>query len=389
MAATLKRHGYSYINIDAGWWRKWDWTPEYDRYGRPAVDAARFPDGIEPVIQTLHKEGLKVGIYLPVGIEKGAVDNGDFPIYGAPGCSTHDVVYADLRTTNAWDSSYKLDFSNPCAQYYLDSIAHEFADWGIDFFKMDGVGPGSERDNDGSNYDNSSDVRAWATALAGSGRAIHFELSWALNHDDVATWQRWSNGWRISIDVECYCNTLVQWAPSTTKNSIVQRFREAPAWTSDAGPGGWNDLDSLDVGNGQMDGITDAERQTYMTLWAIEAAPLFIGDDITGLDPYGKRLLTNDEVIAIDQAGVPARPISTATPQQVWSATLPDGSTVVALFNLGETAAGVTANLADLGIGGNVWARNVWQHVGRHVRSGQLREQLPAHGSALFRVRTS
>src|SRR6478672_6513468 len=99
---------------------------------------------------------------------------------------------------------------------------------------MDGVGPGSERDGDGPNYDNTSDVRAWATALAGSGRAIHFELSWALNHDDIATWQRCSNGWRISIDVECDCDTLVQWAPGTNKNSIVQRFSEVPTWTSDA-----------------------------------------------------------------------------------------------------------------------------------------------------------
>jgi hypothetical protein len=381
MAKTLKKHGYRYVNIDAGWWRKWDWTPEYDENGRPAIDAARFPDGIAAVAAKIHKLGLKVGIYMPVGLEKGAYDNGNFPIYGAPGCSTHDIVYPDLRTTNGWDSSYKIDFSNPCSQYYLDSIAREFADWGIDYLKLDGVGPGSERS--GANYDNTSDVRAWATALAGSGRAIHFELSWALNHDDIATWQRWSNGWRIESDVECYCNTLVQW-----DHSIKQRFADAPAWTSDAGPGGWNDLDSLDVGNGQMDGITDTERQTYMTLWAVEAAPLFTGDDLTELDGYGTKLLTNDEVLAIDQAGVPARPVSTATPQQVWSATLPDGSTVVALFNLDSAPATVTANLADLGISGKVWARDVWQHVGMHVRSGQLSEQLPAHGSALFRVRT-
>ena len=74
-------------------------------------------------------------------------------------------------------------------------------------------------------------------------------------------------------------------------------------WIDDAGPGGWNNLDSLDVGNGAMDGLTNAERQSYMTLWAIEAAPLYTGDDLTKLDPYGLSLLTNDEVIAVDQAG--------------------------------------------------------------------------------------
>jgi hypothetical protein len=380
LAQKLKSHGYNYVNIDAGWWRKWDWTPEYDQYGRPAVDTARFPDGIESVVKTLHSEGLKVGIYMPVGLEKGAYDNGDFPIYGAPGCSTHDVVYPDLRTTNGWDSSYKMDFSNPCSQYYLDSIAHEFASWGIDFLKLDGVGPGSQRS--GPNYDNTSDVKAWATALAGTGRPIHFELSWALNHNDIATWQRWSNGWRIESDVECYCNTLTQW-----DHSVKQRFADAPAWTSDAGKGGWNDLDSLDVGNGAMDGLTDAERQTYMTLWASEAAPLYSGDDLTQLDSYGLSLLTNDDVIAIDQAGVPARPVSTSSNQQVWSAKLRDGSYVVALYNLDATPASVTADLGDLGIDGPVRATDVWQHSTMRVTSGSITRDLPAHGSALFRVR--
>jgi hypothetical protein len=380
MAKTLKPHGYDYINIDAGWWRQWDWTPEYDQYGRPAVDPARFPNGIASVVRTLHSEGLKVGIYMPVGLEKGAYDNGNFPIYGTTNCTTHDIVYPDLRTTNGWDSSYKIDFSQPCAQYYYDSIAHEFAQWGIDFLKLDGVGPGSNKS--GVNYDNTSDVQAWATALAGSGRRIHFELSWSLDHNEIATWQRWSNGWRVDTDVECYCNTLTSWS-----RSVKQRFTDVLNWTSDAGRGGWNDLDSLDVGNGAMDGLTDAERQTYMTLWSIEAAPLYTGDDLTNLDSYGKSLLTNDEVIAIDQAGVPARPLSTSSPQQVWSAKLHDGSYVVALFNLDSSPATVTADLGDLGIDRVQSARDVWQHASVHTTSDSITEDLPAHGSALFRIR--
>ena len=384
MARELKPHGYRYINIDAGWWRKWDWTPQYDQYGRPTVDAERFPHGLAYVARQIHARGLKAGIYMPTGLEKGAYDNGDFSIYGAPGCSTHDIVYPDLRSTNGWDSSYKIDFSKPCAQYYLDSIARQFARWKIDFLKLDGLGPGSEKS--GPNYDNTDEVRAWATALAGSGRRIHFEISWALKHDDIATWQRWSNGWRANIDVECYCDTLVQWAPSETKNSIVQRFTEVLPWTGDAGPGGWIDLDSLNVGNGEMDGITDAERQSYMTLWAIEGAPLYTGDDMTRLDAYGTSLLTNDEVIAIDQAGVPARPVSTETPQQVWSADLRDGSTVLALFNLADVPAPVTANLADLGLDGPVSVRDVWRHASLDATRGPISRTLPAHGSALLRL---
>jgi hypothetical protein len=380
VAKTLKAHGYTYINIDAGWWRKWDWTPEYDAYGRPAIDTARFPDGIAYVAQQLHREGLKLGIYMPVGLEKGAYDNGDFPIYGAPGCSTHDIVYPDLRTTNGWDSSYKIDFSNPCSQYYLDSIAHEFAAWGVDFLKLDGVGPGSFKPSQ-PQYDNRVDVQAWATALAGTHRPIQFMLSWALDHSAVADWQQWSNGWRVDTDVECYCDTLVQW-----DNSIKQRFTDVLPWLGDAGRGGWNNLDSLDVGNGVMDGITDAERQTYMTFWAIEAAPLYTGDDVTSLDAYGRSLLTNDEVIAIDQSGAVARPVSTATPQQAWWARNRDGSYTVGLFNLGTAPASVTAQLADLGIHGSATVRDVWAHRSRGSVSGSITAQLPAHGSALYRV---
>ena len=73
----------------------------------------------------------------------------------------------------------------------------------------------------------------------------------------------------------------------TWDNSVDDRLRDIPAWTRHAGPGGWNDLDSLNVGNGAMDGLTEDERQSYMTLWAISTSPLYIGDDMTRLDTYG------------------------------------------------------------------------------------------------------
>lgn len=379
VTSGLARHGYDYVNIDAGWWRQWDWTPEYDRHGRPAVDTARFPTGMADVARNIHRLGLKVGIYMPVGLEKGAYDNGDFPIYGAPGCSTHDVVYSDLRTTNGWDSSYKMDFTHRCSQYYLDSIAREFARWGIDLLKLDGVGPGSDRAGKGPNYDNTTDVKGWATALAGSGRRIHFELSWKLDHNYIQTWKTYSNGWRVESDVECYCNTLVQW-----DHSVKQRFADVIPFLNDASRGGWNDLDSLDVGNGQMDGLTAAERRSYLSLWALEAAPLYTGDDVTRLDALGKKLLTNDEVIAIDQAGRPARPVDPSTPLQVWVTHSRNGSVNVGLFNLGSQPATVTANWADLQLNGKARIRDVWAHRTVGTSDWSWSAALPPHGSALY-----
>jgi hypothetical protein len=379
LASKLKPYGYEYVNIDAGWSRATNWSPGFDQYGREIASPERFPHGMKYVADYVHGKGLKAGIYLAVGLAKEAYNNGTTPIWNAPGCTVADIVYPDLRTTNGWDSSYKIDFSKPCSQKYIDSQAQLLADWGFDFLKVDGVGPGSFRSGD--NYNNIPDVAAWQAAIAKTGRAIHFELSWSLDRNHAADWKRYSNGWRIDTDVECYCNTLVTW-----NNSVKIRWDDVPAWTPWAGPGGWNDLDSLDVGNGQMDGLSADERQSYMTLWAISSAPLYTGDDLTKLDAYGVSLLTNREVIAVDQQGIPARPVTPTGPAQVWGTKNADGSYTVALFNMGSFPAQVTANWSSFGFGGNATVRDLWQHKELGVQDGAISATLPAHGSRLFKV---
>ncbi|HYZ55205.1 MAG TPA: fibronectin type III domain-containing protein [Streptosporangiaceae bacterium] len=373
MAAKLKQYGYTYVNIDAGW------QSGFDAYGRPLASKATFPDGIGYVANYVHKKGLKLGIYLAVGLDPRAWGSGSTPIYGAPGCYTRDIVYPDLRTTNGWNSAYKINYASPCAQAYINSIADEFASWGVDFLKLDGVGPGSFQGD--ANHDNTADVEAWSRALKQTGRPIQFVISWALSHNEASTWQQYTNGWRIDTDVECYCNTLVTW-----NNSVKERWDDVVQWIPDAGPGHWNNLDSLDVGNGAMDGLTDAERQSYMTLWAIEAAPLYSGDDLTKLDSYGLSLLTNKEVIAVDQAGNPAKPISQRSPQQVWYARNRDGSYTVALFNLGSAPATVTAHWNGLGIVGPAAVRDLWSHANLGDFTGSFSATLPVHGSRLLRI---
>ncbi|WP_328883819.1 alpha-galactosidase D [Streptomyces sp. NBC_00299] len=380
MAAKLKQYGYEYVNIDAGWWMDWSWKSQFDEYGRQKADPVRFPSGMKAVADRIHAKGLKPGIYLPVGLEKGAYNDGKNPIWNAEGCTTGDIVYDDLRTTNGWDSAYKIDFSNPCAQKYIDSQAQMFADWGYDFLKLDGVGPGSFKSGD--NYNNVADVAAWQKAIKTAGRPIHLELSWSLDYGHVEDWKKYSNGWRIDTDVECYCNTLVTW-----ENSVDDRWDDAPAWSVHAGPGGWNDLDSLNVGNGEMDGLTKAERQSYATLWAIAKSPLFTGDDLTKLDSYGLSLLTNREVIALNQSSAPpAEPVTASDPQQVWAAKNPNGTYTVALFNLSDAPASVTANWSTLGFKGKASVRDVWNKENLGSYTDKITQALPAHGSRLFTV---
>lgn len=375
----LQSHGYQYINIDAGWWMDYNWNPTYDAYGRPAPYPARFPDGIAAVANYVHHEGLKLGIYYGAGLDVG-VYNTNYPIYGTS-CHAQDIAVQPLKKTNGWLGSYAIDYSRPCAQAYINSIADEFASWGVDFMKLDGVTPGSAI-NDPNTSDNRPDVKAWSQALIQTRRPIQFILSWSLDHDYASYWKQYANGWRIDTDVECYCNSLVTW-----DNSLKQRFTDVVPWIADAGPGAWNNLDSLDVGVGGMDGLSNDERQTYMTLWAIEAAPLYSGDDLTKLDSYGLSLLTNDEVIAVDQAGHPAKPVSQSSNQQVWYANNGDGSYTVALFNLDSSSATVTANWSNLGFLGTAHVRNLWNHSALGQFSNSFSASLPAHGSQLLNVR--
>jgi hypothetical protein len=379
MATKLKKYGYRYVNLDAGWWMSWDWQPTYDGYGRQIADPQRFPHGMQAVADKIHGLGLLAGIYLPVGLEKPAYGDGSVPVWNADGCTTRDVVYPDLRTTNGWDSSYKIDFSKPCGQKYVDSQARLLAGWGYDFLKLDGVGPGSGRGGD--NYDNVADVAAWRKAIDATGRPIHLDLAWSLDPGHAADWQANADSWRVDTDVECYCRTLVTW-----DNSVDDRWADVPGWTPFAGAAGVNNLDALDVGNGTMDGLTDAERRSYATLWAISAAPLFTGDDLTRLDSVGMSLLTNREVIAVDQQGIPARPVMPTGDRQVWGLRNTDGSYTVALFNLGAAPATVTAYWSSFGFTGRASVHDLWTHRTDGGAQDRVSVRLPAHGSSLFRV---
>lgn len=377
---TLQSHGYTYVNIDAGWWMDNNWKTEFDSNGRPMADPTRFPNGIADVATHVHNNGQKLGVYYNPGLDPVAYTQ-NAPIVGTS-CHVQDIAIQPLKMTNGWLGNYAIDYSNSCAQAYINSIANQFAAWGADFLKLDGVTPGSDRNVSAS--DNRPDVAAWSQALNQTGRPIWLELSWSLDHNYLSTWQQYAQGWRIDTDVECYCNTLVSW-----NNSIKARFNDVTPWISSTGSGSWNDLDSLDVGSAALDGISQDERQSYMTLWAIESAPLYTGDDLTKLDSYGTSLLTNDEVIAVDQAGHAAHPVSQSSNQQTWFASNGDGSYTVALFNLDSSSASVTANWSDLGFGGSATVRDLWSHTDLGSVNNNFTASLAAHASRLLKVTPS
>ncbi|MDX6311252.1 MAG: hypothetical protein QOF44_716, partial [Streptomyces sp.] len=160
VATNLKSAGYSYINVDAGWDATLDWNFHTDANGIPDPDPARFPSGMASLASYIHGKGLKSGIYLGIGLEKEAYDK-NAPIAGTS-CHTQDVAVQPLTATNGWGSNWKIDYSKPCGQSYINSIANKFASWGIDFIKIDGT-----------TQDNVADIAAWSQAIDQSGRQMY------------------------------------------------------------------------------------------------------------------------------------------------------------------------------------------------------------------------
>jgi hypothetical protein len=368
----LSAHGYTYVNIDDFYYL--DPTSNVDAYGRWVVDATKFPHGMGALASFVHGLGLKFGMYLTPGIPAAAVKQ-NTPIEGT---SYHaaDIAIAGTSENNynfGANAMLYIDYSKPGAQEFINSWAKLLASYGVDYLKVDGVG----------SFD-LPDVQAWSQALKTSGRAIHFELSNSLDIHFASSWGFLSNGWRIDGDVECYCSAGSY--PLTSWNNVSARFTDDAPWQMFSGPGARNDLDSIEVGNGDNDGLVAPERQTQLSLWALAASPLLLGVDLTALDPGDLALLTNDEVIAVDQAGVAARQL-TGGDTQVWVANEPDGSLAVGLFNLGPSAAAITVQWSDLGIGGSAKVRDLWAQKDLGAMTGAFTANVASHGVTLVRIR--
>ncbi len=368
MSARLKAYGYVYINVDSGW------SEDFDGYGRARPDAARFPGGIAALAEYVHRKGLKLGIYLNPGMPKSVWD-ANSPIYGTP-YHARDISDAS-QNGNTFGKANRIDYLKPGAAEYVQSCADLVASWGVDFIKMDFVGPGAGR----VPADNRPDIQHWNAALKKTGRPVWLELSNSLDIRYVDFWKKYSNSWRIEADIEWYGgHTLTNW------NRVSRRFDNAPNWAPHAGPGGWNDLDALEVGNGINTGLTPDERRTAMTLWCINCSPLSIGADLTNLDRSDLSILTNPEVLAIDQAGRVAVPLSQGSAQQVWRARNPDGTFTVALFNLGASAETVTANWNEVGFHSPAAVRDLWARTELGVFGKGFAAALNGHAARLLRV---
>ena len=384
VSSGLNTAGYLYVNVDDFWYDcPGSQGPDVDANGRWITNASTFPpsssgeNGIAVVADYVHSLGLKFGLYVTPGISDQAVSK-NTPILG-----TSDT--ASQIANGSGESNYNcggmqgINYSAAGAQAFINSWADEFASWGVDYLKLDGVGDGDV-----------GDVQAWSSALEQSGRAIHLELSNSLDINNASTWAQYSNGWRTGGDIECYCGSDSSGNPQplTTWGSVQGRFAQVAQWQPYGGPGAFNDYDSIEFGDGStIDGLTTAEGQSQYGLWAMAASPLLLGGDLTKLNSTELADLKNSAVVAVDQDGIDARRVVSNVNQQAFAKTEQNGNVVLGLFNYnGSGSQTVTVSLAAAGITGSATATDLWSGSSLGTLSGTYSVTLAAGASQLIRL---
>jgi alpha-galactosidase len=326
VSSGMAAAGYVYINIDD------TWEAGRDAQGN-IVANQKFPD-MRALADYVHSKGLKLGIYSSPG-----------PL-----------------TCGGYEGSYGHE----------EQDARTYAGWGIDYLKYDWCSAGRIYGN--------ADLRAvyqkMGVALQGSGHAIVFSLcQYGMN--DVWTWgpKVGGNLWRTTGDISDNWKSM--------SNIGFNQGHLAPY----AGPGHWNDPDMLEVGNG---GMTPDEYRTHFSLWSMLAAPLMAGNDLHGMSAGTRDILTNREVIAVDQdaLGREAVRIADNGGVEIWTRPLADGGLAVAFFNRNAEEMPSGVSWSALGLGAPPAAiRDLWGHAGVAPDAAGYSGTVPGHGVVMLRVR--
>ena len=351
VSSGLINHGWTYINIDDFWEvnpRSKDPTlhgPQRDATGH-IIPNPRFPD-MKALADYVHSKGLRIGLY------------------SSPGPWTCGGCVA------SWQ--------------HEDQDAQSYAQWGFDYLKYDWCSYGALSNSlTGSTLPGLQEpYRVMRASLDKVNRDILFSY---CQYGMGAVWE-WGaalggNSWRTTGDINDSWNSM-------TRNGFSQAGHEKYA-----GPGHFNDPDMLVVGQVgwgpslHATHLTPNEQYTHMTLWCLLTSPLLIGCDMTQLDPFTLSLLSNDEVLEVDQdpLGHQAARISKNGDLEVWAKDMSDGSKAVGLFNRGYAATQVSVNWSDLGLTGKQRVRDLWRQQNVGEFSGDYAAEVPRHGAVLVRV---
>ena len=386
MAEKLLPHGYNIFTIDAQWnephatgfeYRK-DAALTMDRWGRLIPAPNRFPSaahgaGFKPLAARLHRMGLQFGIHMMRGVPRLAADR-NLPIFGTR-YRCGDI--ADRVNVCTWNTDmYGIDMTKPGAQAYYDSVIALWASWDVDFIKAD--------DMSRPYFRNEPEIHALRQAIDRTRRPILLSLSPGETPldaaDDVA---QNANMWRVSDDF---------W---DTWPLLLAQFERLKNWSAHQRTGNWPDADMLPFGTVELGQrktrFTPDEQATVMTLWCIGRSPLIVGADLTALDDATLALLTNDEVLAVNQASRGNHEVYRRDNLIVWQAQSAFGDVYAAHFNLNDPGPGATASpvpvkLTELGISGPVRVRDLWQRTDAGVTEEMFTPTIACHGAGLYRL---
>jgi len=386
MAEKLLPHGYNVFTIDAQWYEPLANGFEYrkdaelsmDQWGRLIPASNRFPSaaagaGFRPLADTLQRMGLKFGIHMLRGVPRLAAQR-NLPILG----TRHRCgEIADRVNVCQWNSDmYGIDMTRPGAQAYYDSVIALYASWGVDFLKADDMSRPYVR--------NEPEIHAVRRAIDRTRRPMVLSLSPGETPlaaaDDVV---QNANLWRISDDF---------W---DTWPLLLEQFERLKNWSAHQRVGNWPDADMLPLGTLELGHrtrrFTPDEQVTVMSLWSIARSPLIVGAALTLLDEATLALLTNDEVLAVNQASHGNREVYRRDNLVVWQAGSPQGGVYVAMFNLNEAAPGasearVPVQLSELGISAPVRVRDLWRRSDLDTANNSFAPQIRCHGAGLFRL---
>jgi hypothetical protein len=385
MAKNLKQHGWEYVVVDIQWSdpnaRAHGYRPNaelaMDGYGRLVPAENRFPSsaggrGFKPLADYIHELGLKFGIHIMRGIPRRAVQ-ANLPVLDS---KTRAAEIGDVHSVCPWNGDmYGVDMSKPGGQAYYDSLLKLYAEWGVDYLKADDIARPVHRE----------EIAALHRAIGKSGRSIVLSLSpGPATLKDLAFLQENANMWRISDDF------WDDWG------SLKQMFLLLSVWGGVGHSGAWPDADMLPLGriglraergDARNTRFTQDEARTVMSLWSIAQSPLIFGGDLPTSDEFTISLLTNDEVMAVNQKGTHGYPFWQSGSMVAWVAEGSNaGEKYLGVFNAGERAGTVRVDWGALKLPQSCELRDLWERKDFGAIADSYTFRLAAHASGLYRV---
>lgn len=386
MSENLKQHGWEYVVVDIRWYVENDKAGGYnetdpiytiDEFGRFMPAMNKFPSaadgkGFKSLADYVHSKGLKFGIHLMRGIPVEAVKK-NCPIKGT-NLKASDIYSKEMQCKWLHDM-YTIDSLKEGAQEYYNSIFNLYASWGVDYVKVDDL----------SRPYHQSEIEFIRKAIDQSGRPMVFSTSpgatplgkaeHVMNH---------ANQWRICDDF------WDNW------DALKPQFKRCAEWAPFIGEGHWPDADMLPLGRisvrgergaDRMTGFTHTEQYTLMNLWAIFRSPLMFGGDLPSNDAFTLSLLTNDQVLAVNQHSSGNQQLKSEDGLVVWTAEVPETEDkYVAFFNTNDVGASeISVSLAELGVSGSYSVKDLWDEKRESSFDDKFTVSVEPHASFLMR----